>query len=223
MSFEQCCEKLGMDSTQVDIDSIKKAYRKKAKEWHPDAHEKGGPEEVEQAKKNMQSINQAYTTISENYYEYTAKESMNVTQEKESDKEESKTQSTNYHYEDYDRRYSDSEQAKRDQKREEKNAFFNNFKFQQSESKATINSADENTTTEKQSQEDKTWRNQHIYANMVKEIYEQEIFSILLAYMHQIYKDLDKDMIINYYTAYMNALQNINTPLTEQRNVSRRA
>ena len=60
-SFQDYYETLGVSRTASD-DEIKRAYRKLAKEWHPDRHPEGERDEVE---KKFKAIAEAHEVLSD--------------------------------------------------------------------------------------------------------------------------------------------------------------
>jgi len=188
MSYEKCCQVLGVD-INTDIDGIKKAYRTKAKEWHPDMHSTELQENIDNAEKIMQVINEAYTTISENYYG-------NIAQSSPSQPSEDQSNTTTVNSEDekqaqpaYDSVYKDFEAGKR----------YTGFA-----EKVRKHTQPETTEFTEEQVQKAEWRNKNIYSNMVVGIYEINIYEILLMYMQQIYKDLDIRTVSTIYAMDMN-------------------
>ena len=55
---------LGIEKT-ADEAEIKKAYRRKAVEWHPDKHNTKTPDEVREAEAMFKDIGEAYAILSD--------------------------------------------------------------------------------------------------------------------------------------------------------------
>lgn len=194
MNYEQCCQVLEVDPS-AGIDEIKQAYRSKAKEWHPDKHSTESQENIENAERIMQSINAAYTSISENYYERLAKDTTNV-------------QETIYKQNDgndWFNNYVNAEQGARE-KKEKYSHLYENLNSRINRHREPSQQASDLSEEQKKNA---SWRNQNIYANMINKIYETSIFEILLIYMGSKYKDLDINAMIALYIISLDELQNV--------------
>lgn len=203
MSYEQCCQVLGVD-TNTNIDGIKTAFRLKAREWHPDMYSTESQETIDNVSKIMQGINEAYTTLSENYYENSA--NTVYTNEKNTastpQNENSFTDNTNKTKYGYDFFAKQRENEQRSKEKEEKyKDLFNKFDSRFSKY--------ENSFINEEQKQRAAWRNQNIYANMTSKIYESNIFEILLVYMSSKYKDLDIKAMITLYILNLNEMQNV--------------
>ncbi len=57
-------EILGVDKSMGESE-VKKAYRKKAVQWHPDKHANSSPEEQKEAEAKFKDIGEAYAVLSD--------------------------------------------------------------------------------------------------------------------------------------------------------------
>jgi len=203
MSYEQCCQVLGVD-TNTNIDGIKTAFRLKAREWHPDMYSTESQETIDNVSKIMQGINEAYTTLSENYYEnsantvYTNEKNTASTPQNENSFT-GNTNQTKYGYDFFDKHRENEQRSK--EKEEKYKDLFNKFDSRFSKY--------ENSFINEEQKQRAAWRNQNIYANMTSKIYESNIFEILLVYMSSKYKDLDIKAMITLYILSLNEMQNV--------------
>ena len=62
ISYERACMELGI-SINSPVEEIKRAYREKAKQWHPDKLDGMAPELREIASERMKRINEAYEVL----------------------------------------------------------------------------------------------------------------------------------------------------------------